>query len=386
MKHNLVKLLTVALFICTNTSAQNANADENKVKAKVRSYFNANKNVLLGTATEAAFEQDTDVDDVKVKSKSELDRNKKVHDDLKGKGVEYEKGQIVNIDYFDFTSTETSARIFAAARYKMSFKAGSGAPEYAEYDELREFTFIKNKNKWEMESQKLYPLGLKLNITPDDSISVNDIPKMMDKPANATGDNPAPENRDGNTPAPGGRGPAADEMVDVTLPSPTGTYNKATAAAYAVKHAITYNTGGYRSYGNDCTNFISQCLKAGGWSETGTSLSRTSNTTWLYSSLGEGFTSYTWAGAHNHYFFHKETARSTAGAYVSSLRLGDIMQVSFAGDGHIGHTVIVSKEDTNGTDYVSYHTTNTLNKPVTQFVSDCGASALFYVWLVKSTF
>jgi hypothetical protein len=216
------------------------------------------------------------------------------------------------------------------------------------------------------------------------------MPKMMDKPANETGNNPVPENREGNAPAPGGRGPAADEMADLALQSPTGTYNKTAAAAYAVKHATVYNTASYRTYtANDCTNFISQCLKAGGWSETGTSLSRTSNTTWLYSSLGESFTSYTWAGAHNHYFFHKETARSVAGAYISDLRLGDIMQVSFNGDGQIGHTVIVSKEDTNGTDYVSYHSTNTLNKPVTQFLSDVRAtspSALFYVWLVKATF
>ncbi len=386
MKHKLVTLLMSLLLISMQGAAQNSNADENKIKAKVRSYFNANKNVLLGTAVEAAFEQDADVDDMKVKGKSELDRNKKVRDDLKSQGVEYEKGQIVNVEYFDFTSNETSARIFATARYKLSFKAGPGAPEYTEYDELREFSFVKNKNKWEMQSQKLYPLGLKLNITPDDSLSVNDIPKMTDKPANASGKDPAPASGDGNAPAPEDKGPSAGDMAINTVQVPTGTYNKTAAANYALKYAMTGNTASYRTYGNDCTNFISQCLAAGGWTGTGSALSRTSNTTWFYSSLGESFTTYTWAGAHNHYFFHKETARSTAGAYVSSLRLGDIMQVSFSNDGHIGHTVIVSKEDTNGTDYVSYHTTNTLNKPVTQFVSDCGATAAFYVWLVKATF
>ena len=42
-------------------------------------------------------------------------------------------------------------------------------------------------------------------------------------------------------------------------------YSGSKAASYAIKYALSYNTPAYPSYGgSDCTNFVSQCVKAGG--------------------------------------------------------------------------------------------------------------------------
>jgi Putative amidase domain len=387
-------MFLLALLLPAWLLAQGNNADENKIKAKVRSFFNANKNVLLGQDPDAALVAEQESDDIKLHGKPELGRNKQVLDKLKTEGIEYQKGQIVDIQYFDFSVSGNTAKIFAAAQYKLHFKAKQDAPEFTQYEELREFGFVQEKNKWVMSYQKLYPFGLKLNTTPDDSLQIKDLPVNKDNPAGKTGkiQNPVQSEEEGlaanntNTERRTG-GPSETTFMAGEPTRIFGTYNKTAAASYATTYAYNYNTANYRTYtANDCTNFISQCLKAGGWADAGNTLTRTANTSWYYSSLGTGFTTYTWAGAHNHYFFHKESGRSTVGAYVSSLRLGDIMQVSFANNGQIDHTVIVSKEDVSGADYVSYHSTNTLNKPVNQFVSDCGAGAAFYVWLLKSTF
>lgn len=40
------------------------------------------------------------------------------------------------------------------------------------------------------------------------------------------------------------------------------------AAAYAFKYAISHNPNYYSYRGDDCTNFVSQAMKAGGWQET----------------------------------------------------------------------------------------------------------------------
>ena len=383
-----LKLMMVFCLLASvplTTLAQDQ-ADENKIKARVRSFFNANKNVLLGQAPDAALAAETDADDIREKGKPELDRHKQVADKLRSEGLEYAKGQILDIRYDQLTISGNTATLFATAVYKLHFKPKDGIPEFTQYDETREITLAKQGNKWVLTSQKLHIQGIP-GSGAKDSLPTTGLPALQDAPAGTTGRaiRSLHEERDGYA--------VNETAVQETTGGPLATeypwfvtYNRTAAANYAVTYAYTSNSASYRTYGNDCTNFISQCLKAGGWTDAGGLLSRTANTSWFYGSF-ESTTSYTWAGAHNHYFFHKESARSTAGTNVYVMSLGDVMHVDFSGDGHIDHTVIVSKEDAaTGNDFVSYHTTNVLNKPVSQFISDCGATAKFYVWRVKSSY
>lgn len=58
-----------------------------------------------------------------------------------------------------------------------------------------------------------------------------------------------------------------EEKVTATSSLPKGQYNREQAVNYAYKYALIPNTtkwANYEVYGGDCTNFISQCLYAGG--------------------------------------------------------------------------------------------------------------------------
>jgi hypothetical protein len=64
--------------------------------------------------------------------------------------------------------------------------------------------------------------------------------------------------------------------------------------SYAYQYWNNYN-GAFRPYDNDCTNFISQAMQAGGWTYVGSGMSdRTDNHFWYYGDFT--FTSGTWAG------------------------------------------------------------------------------------------
>lgn len=59
---------------------------------------------------------------------------------------------------------------------------------------------------------------------------------------------------------------ASDELSDTLATKQSFSSSK--AISYAKKHARNPNTPAYPAYGSDCTNFVSQCIKAGGKSFT----------------------------------------------------------------------------------------------------------------------
>ena len=71
-------------------------------------------------------------------------------------------------------------------------------------------------------------------------------------------------------------------------------WNPTNATNYALKYALSPNSN-YVVFANDCTNFVSQIMRAGGWKDTATKQS-TQDSSWYYTSK----TSYaqTWSTAH----------------------------------------------------------------------------------------
>ncbi len=136
-------------------------------------------------------------------------------------------------------------------------------------------------------------------------------------------------------------------------------YNK--MAAYANKH-WKKNNGHFRTYGNDCTNFISQAMDAGGWGAKGGSLhQRRSNKYWFYGPM-KMVTSYTWAGAENWYWFAtKHSKRTYILANVKQLGKGDVLQAEFDRNNTINHTMIVTRR-TISNSYLTYHTPSVHNR------------------------
>ena len=150
------------------------------------------------------------------------------------------------------------------------------------------------------------------------------------------------------------------------------TYSGTAAASYATKWWSSTNST-YGRFSNDCTNFVSQALLAGGWKmATGSSYcgNRKSNDVWWFKQDGCDRTwpipnvnaSHTWGGAQNFYQFVKASGRGSRAKSVSDLNVGDVLQADWDNNGNISHTMIVTKSTPTNT-YLTYHTSDHLDEP-----------------------
>ncbi|MED1488602.1 amidase domain-containing protein [Bacillus smithii] len=131
-------------------------------------------------------------------------------------------------------------------------------------------------------------------------------------------------------------------------------YNRLKAVQYAERWWNSYNPA-YKKFHVNCTNFISQCLKAGGAQMRG------------YPNRGQGWWmqngswSYSWSVAHS---FRMYLGRSKTGLKANEVRnaaelqLGDVICYDFQGDGRFDHTTIVTAKDDYGMPLVNAHTSN----------------------------
>jgi len=142
-------------------------------------------------------------------------------------------------------------------------------------------------------------------------------------------------------------------------------YSGTAAAAYAKKWALSTNPA-YPRFSNDCTNFVSQAVEAGGWTMTsGGCGSRKDDDQWWYGSSRCWYpgvrASYTWAGAHNFSRFVPAGGRGSAAKAVSDLNVGDVLQIAFGGT-HVNHSMVVTDKK-SGDLLLSYHTSDHLDEP-----------------------
>jgi hypothetical protein len=378
VKNLLASALLLACGLIFASAAMGQSNDENRLKALVRSFYHANRNVLSGQTADAALSGDANAADISEGSKKELDKNQRLQQRLTAQKIRYENGQVKDVRFGQVSVNGDAATVKASAVYNFKIKAGVGAPEFTEYEEAHTFTFSKNGNRWVLTGAVERPYGDVPNTLPPDApVDKNALPKSS-LPSMQEGGSPADRPKP-NRPNQGDttrRGPNAS-VTDV----PYVYYDRNAAAAYARRYALNYNTS-YKSFTNDCTNFISQALYAGGWTYTGSEFSRTSNTTWYYGSLSQ---SYTWAGAHNHYLFHANMDRSWIAEQSAWLIIGEPINIDFEGDGHIDHTVIITKVDSYNNQYVSYHTTNSLDKPLSYFFNNY-PNAKYYGWMMHDYF
>lgn len=131
-------------------------------------------------------------------------------------------------------------------------------------------------------------------------------------------------------------------------------YNRLRAVQYAERWWNDYNPF-YKKFDVDCTNFISQCLHAGGAPMAGYP-DRTSgwwmeNNNWSYS----------WSVANALRWYLPGAKRGLRAVEVESpeqLLLGDVICYDFEGDGRINHSTIVTAKDAYGMPLVNAHTSN----------------------------
>lgn len=126
----------------------------------------------------------------------------------------------------------------------------------------------------------------------------------------------------------------------------------------AIKYAETWWDGHnkeYPLYANDCTNFISQCLRAGGFKMTGMPKNAVG---WWYKNYSSS--SYSWRVAHalRKYLPRAQGIKAEEVGDQKELTLGDLILYDFEGDGRWNHCTIVVAKDENGEPLVNAHTQN----------------------------
>ncbi|WEG12158.1 amidase domain-containing protein [Pullulanibacillus sp. KACC 23026] len=157
-----------------------------------------------------------------------------------------------------------------------------------------------------------------------------------------------------------------DTRMKITFPEPrvqsSGTarytYDRQAAVKYAEKWWNSYNPA-YPKFEVDCTNYVSQCLKAGGapMSHIG--------------EKGKGWwcrgkdCSYSWSVANALRWFLASDGNSVGAVTVEEpeeLVPGDVICYDWEGDGKWNHNTIVTGQDRDGMPLVNAHTYNSRNR------------------------
>ncbi len=154
---------------------------------------------------------------------------------------------------------------------------------------------------------------------------------------------------------------SADDQIVSIEQTGLSTTNKQNAVNYALKYATSPNKS-YKYYSTDCTNFVSQAMKAGGWKEVSHPwIDYKSSGAWWYGGIPTN--SWSWSGAQNFYDMTRTLKRTTLLNKVYSSVKGDIIQYKINGNTNMTHTMLVTAKAASGMPYLTYHTPNTKNKP-----------------------
>ena len=131
-------------------------------------------------------------------------------------------------------------------------------------------------------------------------------------------------------------------------------YNREAAVQYAEKWWDSYNPA-YMAFDLDCTNYVSQCLRAGGAPMRGHP-NRSSG--WWFVNRNWSFS---WSVAHSLYWYLKGSRAGLRAQVVTSadqLLPGDVICYDFSGDGRWQHNTFVVAKDSNNMPLVNAHTIN----------------------------
>jgi hypothetical protein len=148
----------------------------------------------------------------------------------------------------------------------------------------------------------------------------------------------------------------------------TGPYNYTAMVNYANTYWDNYNSA-YRNFageeeGGDCTNFISQAMKAGGWEEL-SGFYRDDNY-WWYNFLNQ---TWTWINVQYWYTFAKvRSGRTTLRSDPYNMVPSDVLQVDWGNDGTKNHTMIVTARN-NGVPLLTYHSNDTHNRSLSNLMT-----------------
>ncbi|MFD2673571.1 amidase domain-containing protein [Marinicrinis sediminis] len=156
------------------------------------------------------------------------------------------------------------------------------------------------------------------------------------------------------------RGPAfnRDEYAGTDNGDARLTYDRDKVRQYADQYWQRPNPS-FRYFDEDCTNFVSQCLYAGGVPINYTG--RRERGWWYRSNKGSGSWSFSWTVAQSlHLYLSAKRSQPLARRVerADQLEIGDCILYDWNGDGRFQHATIVTAKDKQGMPLVNAHTTN----------------------------
>ncbi|GGH84500.1 hypothetical protein JOD43_003761 [Pullulanibacillus pueri] len=135
-------------------------------------------------------------------------------------------------------------------------------------------------------------------------------------------------------------------------------YDRLQVVKYADRWWNTYNPE-FKAFDVDCTNYISQCVHAGGVPMTG---KYNKHSGWWFE---QEAWSLSWAVAHS-FRWYLSSDQNIHGAITvdkpEDLQPGDVICYDFEGDGHWDHSTVVTEKDANNMPLVNAHTTNSRHR------------------------
>lgn len=162
----------------------------------------------------------------------------------------------------------------------------------------------------------------------------------------------------------------------------TPYFDRAAGVSYAVKYALNYNPA-YKAWANDCTNFVSQIMAAGGWSQHGNSTMTpiSDYRVWFYLKYVGAVrqTSVSWINAQRFHEYARSGSQRTVGYQgVQNTKVGDIYQFIFSSSGTVmDHSAFVTKRSPSEI-YLTYHTLDMLNEPLTAILKRNPGMQIFF--------
>lgn len=152
--------------------------------------------------------------------------------------------------------------------------------------------------------------------------------------------------------------PSIEVLEEGDVRSERFNYDRRAAVQYAERWWNSYNPT-YRAFDVDCTNYVSQCLHAGGAPMRG---APARGKGWWYQNKNWSFS---WAVAHSLRWYLSGSTQGLKGKEMeaaSELILGDVICYDFEGDGNWNHNTMVVARDKNGMPLVNAHTSNSRHR------------------------
>ncbi|MBP3041711.1 amidase domain-containing protein [Bacillaceae bacterium Marseille-Q3522] len=227
---------------------------------------------------------------------------------------------------------------------KLFYKKVRGdEPEYTAWVSERQFVFEKGNSSWKLVSQKLLDDSGPAPINEPTGKTKEEMNYALSKffSNNDNNDTVLRELNNFKT----------TDKIDIQ-----GTFNHGAARDYAKRYWNNYNPS-YRVFGNDCTNFISQAMRAGGWLDV-SGFYRDSHY-WWYNHVNQ---TWSWVGVPYWYdFAANKSKRTILLSSPRSLWDGEVLQADFTNNGSKDHTMIVTRKTALDI-YLTYHTNDTFER------------------------